>query len=113
MGTSCSPFMANLVLFMFELEYCTEQVSKFKLWRDDRGRRSINKMTKLGALNKLAHCTRYIDDLWNPLVDKETFLRIAKEIYPEWLQLGLEHEGDSVNYLDMTIWHTQGSNLQL
>ena len=111
-GTSCSLFMADLALFMFKLEYCIEQVSKFKLWRDDRGQHSINKTTKLDVLNKLAHCTRYIDDLWNPLVDKETFQIIVKEIYPEWLQLGLEHEGGSVKYLDILIWHTQRSNLQ-
>ena len=112
MGTSCSPFMANLVLFMFELEYCTEQVSKFRLWRNEQGQFSVKESKELDLLRRLTHCTRYIDDLWNPLVDKATFQKIAKDIYPEWLQLGLEHEGDTVNYLDMTIWHTQQGNLQ-
>ena len=112
MGTSCSPFMANLVLFMFELEYCTEQVSKFRLWRNEQGQFSVKESKELDLLRRLTHCTRYIDDLWNPLVDKATFQKIAKDIYPEWLQLGLEHEGDTVNYLDMTIWHTQQGNLR-
>ena len=113
MGTSCSPFMANLVLFMFELEYCTEKVSKFRLWRNAEGELiGISETKELELLHKLAHCTRYIDDLWNPLVGKATFQKIAREIYPEWLQLGLEHEGETVNYLDMTIWHTKGNNLR-
>ena len=30
--------------------------------------------------------------------------KIAEKIYPSWLTLGLEHKGDQVNYLDMTIW---------
>ena len=29
-----------------------------------------------------------------------------KKIYPPWLQLGLEHECEIVNYLDMSIWCT-------
>jgi len=35
---------------------------------------------------------------------KAKFQAIVKQIYPEWLQLGLEDEGTHVNYLDMTIW---------
>jgi len=115
MGTSCSPFMANLVLYMFELEYFTEQVSKVRLWHNGTERRpryAVNKTSKLELLKKLAHCTRYIDDLWNPLVETAVFQQVAREIYPEWLQLGLEHQGESVNYLDMTIWHTNGDNFR-
>jgi hypothetical protein len=59
-------------------------------------------------LRQLAFCTRYIDDLWNPLIPTAAFKRITKGIYPTWLKLGdPEHEGPSVHYLDMTIWHNK------
>ena len=60
--------------------------------------------SKIQDLRKLALCTRYIDDLWNPLMKKAKFQAIVKQIYPDWLKLGLEAEGEHVNYLDMTIW---------
>ena len=56
-------------------------------------------------LTKLAFSTRYIDDLWNPLLTKTEFTKFAKDIYPAWLPLDEpESEGPSVNYLDMSIW---------
>ena len=64
---------------------------------DDRGRHSINNTTKLDVVIQLAHCTRHFDDVWNPLVAKEIFQISAEGIYCEWLQLGLEYEGDLVN----------------
>ena len=51
-------------------------------------------------------CVCVCDDLWNPLVESAKFQRIVKQIYPEWLSLGLEHHGERVNYLDMTVWCT-------
>ena len=66
-------------------------------------------------LRKLSFCTRCIDDLWNPLVEAAEFQQIVKQIYPEWLSLGLEHHGERVNYLDMTGWCTRsvkGRNVQ-
>ena len=57
------------------------------------------------ALTKLAFSTRYIDDLWNLLLEKPRFTKIAQDIYPAWLPLDEpESEGPSVNYLDMSIW---------
>jgi len=32
MGTSCSPLLANLTLFMFEFEWFTEQISRLRPW---------------------------------------------------------------------------------
>ena len=56
-------------------------------------------------MRKLSFCTRYIDDLWNPLIKRSEFQQIVSDIYPNWLQLGApEHEGKAVNYLDMTMW---------
>ena len=97
MGTSCSPFIANLVLFMYEFEYFTNQVAKFKPWH-------VEGTPRHSTLRKLSFCSRYIDDLWNPLVGREEFGSVVQKTYPSWLQLGLECCGTSVNYLDMTIW---------
>ena len=97
MGTSCSPFIANLVLFMYEFEYFTNQVAKIKPWH-------VEGTPRHSTLRKLSFCSRYIDDLWNPLVGREEFGSIVQKIYPSWLQLGMECCGTSVNYLDMTIW---------
>ena len=101
MGTSCSPFLANLVLFMYEFEFFTEAISKLRPWHDQLPDHPLHGQHNL--IRKLSFCTRYIDDLWNPLVDKATFQSIVKKMYPDWLKLGLEGEGSSVHYLDMTI----------
>ena len=104
MGTSCSPFLANLVLYMYELEFFTEEISQLRPWHADLKHHKKHKTFCL--VRKLSYCTRYIDDLWNPLVDAKEFQQLVKKIYPPWLQLGLEHEGEIVNYLDMSIWCT-------
>ena len=72
----------------------------------------IRKKKRLRLLRRLTFCTRYIDDLWNPLVPSREFQRIAKQIYPSWLKLGLEHQATEINYLDMTIWHTQSNPVE-
>ena len=55
----------------------------------------------------LACCTRYIDDLWNPLVEETTFRAVTDtQMYPEWLPLGKpKASGQEINYLDMSIKH--------
>ena len=93
------------MLFMYEFEY-------FKTWikhHDPLRKQDANDM-----LQHLSCCTRYIDDLWNPLVPEKTFRNITKQIYPKWLLLGEpEMRGNSVNYLDMSIykekrlWHSK------
>jgi len=65
MGTSCSPFLANLTLFMFEFEWFAQQISNLKSWQ----------FGKLDQLQRLVYCTRYIYDLWNPLVSEGDFLQ--------------------------------------
>ena len=98
MGTSCSPFLANLLLFMYEFQFVTDFMSKKP--------NMVNGSDAHNVLRKLSFCARYIDDLWNPLIETEAFKRITKAIYPSWLKLGdPEHEGPSVNYLDMAIWY--------
>ena len=78
MGTSCSPFLANLTLFMFEFEWFSEQISRLRPWH----------LRRREQLMSLAFCTRYIDDLWNPLVEETTFRAVTAQMYPEWLPLG-------------------------
>ena len=95
MGTSCSPFLANLMLFMYELEAVTDIIAKTDIMHEERR----------GFIWKLAQCTRYIDDLWNPLISKPAFMEVTKRMYPDWLKLGKpENEGNAANCLDMTVW---------
>ena len=100
-GTSCSPFLANLTLVMFEFEWFAQQISTLRAWN----------LRKREQLQRLAYCTRYIDDLWNPLVAEGEFTEIAANMYPQWLQLGApEFKGEEINYLDMTIKCENGTS---
>ncbi len=92
MGTNCAPYLANLMLFMFEFTYIKSISAKISA-----GECSVD------LLNQLSHNKRYIDDLWNPVTPN--FDSIAKEIYPQSLPLNKEMEGARVNYLDMTTWY--------
>jgi len=112
MGTSCSPFLANIVLFMYEFQFFTNEIAKVKPYQLELDlamakKKATSPVVRLNLLRKLSFCTRYIDDLWNPLVNKNLFQSIVQQIYPPWLKLGLEDEG-TVNYLDMTIWCEHG-----
>ena len=101
MGVSCAPYLADLMSFMYELEFFDAFISKHDPIR-------IKPACQL--LWKLSCCTRCIDDLWNPLVPKVKFQSITSQIYPTWLQLGdPESEGKIVNYLDMSIWQQDGT----
>ena len=93
MGTNGSPFMANLVLFMYELEYFVEEISKCDVWHCDSPGHELQHQHD--RIRRLAFCTRYIDDLWNPLVSANEFKTVVKAIYPSWLELGLEHKGET------------------
>ena len=63
MGVSCAPYLANLMLFMYELEFFDAFISTHNPIRNKTARQ---------LLWKLSCCTRYIDDLWNPLVTKRS-----------------------------------------
>ena len=94
MGVSCSPHLANLMLFMYELEFFDDFISTYNPIRNKTARQ---------LLWKLSCCTRYIDDLWNPLVPKTKSQSITRQMYPTWLQLGdPESEGTMVDYLALT-----------
>ena len=101
MGTSCSPWLANIMLFMYEFDYFSERVSNLQPWE------IRTQSTAWQQLRDLSICTRYIDDLWNPLVDRAAFEAITKLIYPAQSGLSLgdpESDGPSVDYLDLTVW---------
>ena len=79
-----------------------QQISTLKAWE----------IRKQEQLQRLAYCTRYIDDLWNPLVAEVEFREIAAQIYPQWLQLDEpEFKGEAINYLDMTIKCETGTSI--
>ena len=81
---------------MFEFEWFSQQISQLKPWH----------LRNREQLMRLAFCTRYVDDLWNPLVNEAEFMLIAAQIYPDWLPLGEpEYRGQEINYLDMRIKH--------
>ena len=112
MGTSCSPFLANLVLFMYEFQYFTNEIAKVKPWQVEQDQASgAQPVQRINRLRKLSFCTRYIDDLWNPLMSKGSFEKVVREMYPSWLKLGMEKGPiGAVNYLDLTIWIERGQH---
>ena len=96
MGTNCAPFLANILLYMYELEFFEKFVKENDVVNDENAK---------DFMRRMPCCTRYIDDLWNPLISKPAFMEVTKRMYPDRLKLGEpEHEGNTVNYLDMTIW---------
>jgi hypothetical protein len=73
---------------MLEFEFFTNQIAKVRPWHvhlsRDSAEDSVNQLSpgRISDLKKLAPCTRYIDDLWNPLMRKAKFQAIVKQIYP-------------------------------
>ena len=63
---------------MFEFEWFAQQISTLRPWN----------LRERVQLQRLADCTRFIDDLWNALVAEGEFMEIAANMYPQWLQLG-------------------------
>ena len=85
MGIDPAPFWANLFLYTYEHEYIQ------KLIKEDR------------VKAKHFHSTfRFIDDLCI-INDGGMFGRVFKDIYPDELELKVEHEGDSASFLHLDI----------
>ena len=70
MSTSCSLFLANLMLFMYELEYLSDEISRLKPFH----------LHQEDTVVTLSLCTRYIDDLWNPLMSKASLQKVATKM---------------------------------
>ena len=98
MGTNSAPYLANIMLFMFEYKFIKSQIAKYLQHQSTDG---------FNTLLQLSFCTRYIDDLWNPAVPPTIFNELWPQIYPDYLTLNLEMEQAKVNYLDMTIWYSE------
>ena len=85
MGIDPAPFWANLFLYRYEERYMTDLISS-------------NRMKA-----RHFHSTkRFIDDLC-AINDGNMFGEIYKEIYPEELELKLEHSGLHVSFLNLDI----------
>ena len=86
---------------MYAFDYFSERVSTLQPWE------IRTQSTAWQQPRDLSICTRYIDDLWNPLVDCAAFEAITKLIYSAQSGLSLgepESDGPSVDYLDLTVW---------
>lgn len=90
MGIDPAPFWANLFLYTYEHEYIQ------KLIKEDR------------VKAKHFHAAwRFIDDLCI-INDGGVFGEVFKDIYPDELELKVEHEGDSATFLNLDIHIEEG-----
>ena len=90
MGSDPAPFMANLFLYYYENKWI----------------KSLKK-ENLQKARKFLHTFRFIDDLLT-INDDNVFLESLHEIYPPELELNLEHSGDHVSFLDLSITKSGG-----
>ena len=85
MGIDPAPFWANLFLYKYEHQYIKDLI------KNDR------------IKAKHFHATfRFIDDLC-AINDGAEFSRVFKEIYPDELELEVEHQGDSATFLNLDV----------
>ena len=85
MGIDPAPFWANLFLYSYEHDYIKKRI------KEDR------------VQAKHFHSTfRFIDDLCS-INDGGEFGKVFKDIYPDELELKVEHEGNSASFLNLDI----------
>ena len=90
MGIDPAPFWANLFLYTYEHDYIKNLI------KEDR------------VKAKHFHSTfRFIDDLCT-INDGGEFARVFKDIYPDELELKVEHEGNSASFLNLDIRIEEG-----
>ena len=85
MGIDPAPFWANLFLYQFEQRYMTDLISSDKV-----------------KARHFHSTKRFIDDLC-AINDGNLFGQIYKDIYPEELELKLEHSGSHASFLNLDI----------
>ena len=85
MGIDPAPFWANIFLYAYEVEYISQLITT------DKGKARCFHSTK-----------RFIDDLC-ALNDGGEFGRAYKDIYPEELDLKIEHSGLHASFLNLDI----------
>ena len=96
MGTNAAVFIANLFCFTYEYEFVTRCVNA----------------GRVDLLSKFRYTMRYIDDLLsadNSLFEKYIYLSQVdsqgiKGIYPDFLTLNCEQEGQEVSFLDALLF---------
>ena len=76
-GTNCAPFLANILLYMYELEFFEKFVQENDVVNDENAK---------DFMRRMSCCTRYIDDLWNPAVAGTTFQQATVQMYPDWFK---------------------------
>ena len=72
-GNKLLTVSSNLNLFIFEFEWFSKQISGLR----------PSHLRRREHLMSLAFCTRYIDVLWNPLVEDTTFRSVTAQMYPD------------------------------
>ena len=85
MGIDPAPFWANLFLYQFEQRYMTDLISTDKV-----------------KARHFHSTKRFIDDLC-AINDGNLFGRIYSDIYPEELELKVEHSGTHASFLSLDI----------
>ena len=90
MGIDPAPFWANLFLYTYEEEYMSSLISTDKV-----------------KARHFHSCKRFIDDLC-AINDGGEFGRVCKDIYPEELELKVEHSGTHATFLNLDISIEEG-----
>ena len=90
MGIDPAPFWANLFLYQFEQRYMSDLISTDKV-----------------KARHFHSTKRFIDDLC-AINDGNLFGRVYRDIYPEELELKLEHSGTHASFLNLDITINEG-----
>ena len=90
MGIDPAPFWANLFLYQFEQRYISDLISTDKI-----------------KARHFHSTKRFIDDLC-AINDGNLFATVYKDIYPEELELKLEHSGRHASFLNLDISICEG-----
>ena len=90
MGIDPAPFWANLFLYQFEQRYMSDLISTDKV-----------------KARHFHSTKRFIDDLC-AINDGNLFGTVYKDIYPEELELKLEHSGTHASFLNLDITINEG-----
>jgi len=71
------------MLYMYELEYSSKVIPSAAQKKD-----AVLKAKRIELIRELSMCTRYIDDMWNPIVEPKRFQNICAQIYLAWVASG-------------------------
>ena len=86
MGIDPAPFWANLFLYQYEQRYMTQLIEEDKV-----------------KARHFHSTKRFIDDLC-AINDGNLFQSVYKEIYPDELELKVEHSGSHASFLNLDLF---------